>query len=65
MNGSVDFSVLLRNVKCVNVGIKMTEGCATIVVSMFLCQQEARPRRRPGKKIVTTMVAIIGTLGSS
>ena len=57
--------VLLSNVKWVNVGINTTEGCATIVLRMFLCQQEATPRRSPGKNIVAKMVAITGTLCSS
>jgi len=48
--------VLLSNAKWVNAGIKTMEGCATIVLSMFLCQQEAKPRRRPGKNIVARMV---------
>ena len=56
--------VLLSNVKWVNVGINTTEGCATIVLRMFLCQQEATPRRRPGKNIVATRVAFTGTLCS-
>ena len=69
MNGSVDPNVvLLLNVKRVKVGIKTTEGCATIVLSMFLCQQEAMPRIKPGRKFVPMMVAsnpmpILGTQG--
>ena len=57
--------VLLSNVKWVKAGIKTTEGCATIALNMFLCQQEANPRRRPGRNIVAMMVAITGTLCSS
>ena len=57
--------VLLWNEKWVNVGIKTREGCARIVFSMSLCQQEANPRRRPGRKIVAMMVAITGNLCSS
>ena len=53
--------LLLLNVKWVKVGINTTEGCATMVLSMFLCQHEATPRRRPGKNIVAMVVAIIGT----
>ena len=56
---------LLANVKWVNVGINTTEGWATIVLRMFLCQQEMTPVRRPGKNIVAKMVAITGTLCSS
>ena len=58
---------LLSNVKWVNVnaGINTTEGCATIVLRMFLCQQEATPRTRPGKNVVARMIAITGTLCSS
>ena len=40
--------VLLSNAKWVNAGINTREGCATIVLRMFLCQQEMTPRRRPG-----------------
>ena len=57
--------VLLSNAKWVKAGIKTTEGCAIIVLKMSLCQQEARPRRRPGKNIVAKMVAITGTVCSS
>ena len=53
--------LLLSNVKWVNAGIKTTEGCAIMVLKMSLCQQEAIPRRRPGKNIVATVVAITDT----
>ena len=57
-------------VKCVNVGINTTEGCATKVLSMLLllfllCQQEAIPRMKPGRNIVAKMVAITGNFCSS
>ena len=76
MNGSDDppldpsspssfLPLLHSNEKWVKAGIKTTEGWATIVLSMFLCQQEATPRRRPGKNIVARMVASTGTLCSS
>ena len=57
--------LLLLNVKWVKVGNNTTEGCATMVLSMFLCQHEATPRTRPGKNIVARMIAITGTLCSS
>ena len=57
--------VLLVNVKWVNVGINTTDGCATMVLSMSVCQQEKTPRKNPGKNIVAMMVAISGTWCSS
>ena len=57
--------LLLLNVKWVKVGINTTEGWATIVLRMFLCQQEMTPRRSPGKNIVAAIVAITGPLCSS
>ena len=56
--------LLHSNEKWVKAGIKTTEGCATIVLSMFLCQQEAIPKTKPGKNIVAAMVAITGTVCS-
>ena len=46
-------------------GISTTEGCATMVLSIFLCQQEATPRRKPGKNIMDRMVVINDRLSSS
>ena len=64
-----NFSLLVK-VKCVNVGINTTEGCATKVLSMLLllfllCQQETIPRMKPGRNIVAKMVAITGNFCSS
>ena len=47
------------------VGKSTKKGCATMVFSIFLCQQEATPRRKPGKNILHRMVANNGRSCSS
>ena len=61
---------LLVNAKNVKVGINTTEGCAMMVLSklvlrLLLCQQEATPSKKPGRKMVVRIVAITSRVCSA
>ena len=56
--------VLEAKVKWVKVGIRTMEGWAMMVLRMPRCQQEARPRIKPGRNIVAIIIAVTGNFCS-
>ena len=50
--------VLEAKAKWVKVGMRRMEGWAMKVLRMPRCQQETRPRSKPGRKMVANVVAV-------